>query len=350
LIKSGNSLLNPPFSHIYVEKDVLSHENTLYIIGKFKKASIIEVDSYKDIFSRPRQDFQLQKKAPKLIVAKKHPPYYYELPELCQRYDDNNYYYTSSILNCVYNCHYCFLQGMHPSANLVVFVNIEDYFESLIGLNKSLNSSDSQENPYSKKITLSVSYDSDLPALENIFPFTHKWLEFARSNKFINIEIRTKSDNYNLISDIEPLENAVLAWTLPPSPIAEKYEINAPSLPARLNSIEKAIEDGWKVRLCFDPILYVENYKEIYSEFFRHVFSIIDAGKITDASLGLFRMPSEYLNKIRKSSLHSDLIYYPFEVKNKVACYGSKTGSELINFTYSEIKRYIPESKIFNWE
>jgi len=30
-------------------------------------------------------------------------------------------------LNCVYDCEYCYLQGMYPSANIVVFVNFEDF-------------------------------------------------------------------------------------------------------------------------------------------------------------------------------------------------------------------------------
>ena len=31
-------------------------------------------------------------------------------------------------MNCVFDCEYCYLKGMYPSANLVVFVNLEDIF------------------------------------------------------------------------------------------------------------------------------------------------------------------------------------------------------------------------------
>ena len=31
------------------------------------------------------------------------------------------------MLNCVYDCRYCFLQGMYRSANYVLFVNYDDF-------------------------------------------------------------------------------------------------------------------------------------------------------------------------------------------------------------------------------
>ena len=32
------------------------------------------------------------------------------------------------MLNCIYDCKYCFLQGMFNSANYLVFVNYQDFF------------------------------------------------------------------------------------------------------------------------------------------------------------------------------------------------------------------------------
>ena len=35
------------------------------------------------------------------------------------------------MFNCIYDCDYCYLQGMYPSANIVVFVNHEDFFDAV---------------------------------------------------------------------------------------------------------------------------------------------------------------------------------------------------------------------------
>ena len=31
--------------------------------------------------------------------------------------------------NCLFDCRYCFLQGMYNSSNFVIFVNYEDFFK-----------------------------------------------------------------------------------------------------------------------------------------------------------------------------------------------------------------------------
>ena len=43
---------------------------------------------------------------------------------------DLNYYF-SHMLNCIYDCRYCFLQGMYRSANYVLFVNYEEFYQQI---------------------------------------------------------------------------------------------------------------------------------------------------------------------------------------------------------------------------
>lgn len=38
------------------------------------------------------------------------------------------------MMNCIFDCEYCYLKGMYPSGNLVVFVNLEDIFAELESL------------------------------------------------------------------------------------------------------------------------------------------------------------------------------------------------------------------------
>ncbi|GIT63906.1 MAG: hypothetical protein Ct9H300mP22_3060 [Gammaproteobacteria bacterium] len=42
-------------------------------------------------------------------------------------FEEGASYYFSHMLNCVYDCRYCFLQGMYRSANYVLFINYEDF-------------------------------------------------------------------------------------------------------------------------------------------------------------------------------------------------------------------------------
>ena len=62
------------FSHIYVEDQVRDLALSKLVLKKFKNSEIIQIRHYKDIFNRTNQDFQVQKRTMKLILAKKTGP------------------------------------------------------------------------------------------------------------------------------------------------------------------------------------------------------------------------------------------------------------------------------------
>ena len=116
----------PDFSHIYVESQSIDSDIAEQSFKRFPKAKIIEIEDYKKIFNKNGQDFQIQKLSTKLILAKKQPPFIYPATDIIQDSGFSNFYYCTPILNCIYNCEYCFLQGMYSSANIVVFTNTEE--------------------------------------------------------------------------------------------------------------------------------------------------------------------------------------------------------------------------------
>ncbi|OPJ62273.1 SPL family radical SAM protein [Clostridium oryzae] len=328
-------LWNSSFSHIYVEREVINHKTAKRIISMFNSSSIIEINHYKDMFCRSHQNFALQKNAPKLILAAKKDNYIYEGSPMCDDFGNDNFYYTSSVMNCIYNCEYCYLQGMYPSANIVIFVNIEDTIQEVERILKE------------KSMYLCVSYDTDLMSLENITGFVHKWLELTEKHKNLKIEIRTKSSNFSAIRDVKSMDNAILAWTLSPDLVAGKYEKNTPGLQARLSSIVETMKAGWKVRLCFDPLLYISDWQKIYGDFVDQVFSNVDSNRILDVSIGVFRVSKEYMKKIKKINMCSELLAYPYETVNGVCSYNKKHSDELINYVVNKVEQCVPKEKVF---
>ncbi len=333
--QSGSSLLHDKFSHIYIEKQAKGHPVTKSILEKFPNAVNIETDHYKDIFNRNNQDFQTQKASQKLILAVKRDKLIYEGAKVCQNFGHKHFYYTSSVLNCIYNCDYCYLQGMFPSANIVVFVNIEDYLAQVELLLK--------EHP----IYLTVSYDTDLLAFEGIYPFTAQWIGFAGKSPGLTVEIRTKSANYKAISHLKPNENTILAWTISPDEIAGRHEKNTPSLASRLDAVKNALWDGWKVRLCFDPLLVTDNWETIYARCIDETFKAVEGKNINDISIGVFRMASNYLKKIKKANPGSIPAHYPYECVNGVYSYPDDIKQRLTDFVYCRISNYIDKERIF---
>ena len=164
----NRSYYNPPFSHIYVEREVAEDPETKRIFAQFPQAEVIAIDHYKDVFCRSRQDYVRQHAVQNLILAAKHGELLYTGAPVCQSFGNEHFYYTSCVMNCVFDCEYCYLKGMYPSANLVVFVNLEDIFAEV------------EKRLAAHPVYLCVSYDTDLLALEHLTGYAARWIEFVR--------------------------------------------------------------------------------------------------------------------------------------------------------------------------
>lgn len=322
------------FSHIYVEKRAYEFPITHKLLDRFKYANIVTIDHYKNVFNRSKQDFWRQKESQNIILAVKDEPYLYEGPDICEDFGNKNFYYASTMLNCIYDCHYCYLQGMYQSANIVIFVNIEDFFRAV-----------DRELSYLESMYLCISYDTDLLALEGLIPYSREWIEFASARENLLIELRTKSANYNSIRDMEAHPNIILAWTLSPEEIIDRYEGHTPSLSARMDAVGQALDDGWKVRLSLEPIIKVKNWEQIYTEFIYKIGTTLPIDKIYDINIGVFRMSRDYFKKISKNRLDTDIFSYAVDIDNGVACYGEE---EYIKEAVArELFKYYPSRKVY---
>ena len=241
-------LLNRSFSHIYIEREAKKYLESKQIIEKFPKAQIVEIEDYKEVFSRNNQNFSLQKKTPKLILAVKKENYLYEGAKVCESFGNENFYYSSSILNCIYDCEYCYLQGVYSSGNIVIFVNLEDMFQEIEEILKS------------KSMYICISYDTDLMALEEVTGFVKRWYEFVDKHKNLKIELRTKSASIKVFQNLKPTPNFIIAWTISPKEFAQKHERGAVSFDMRIKAAKSLIESGWNIRVCFDPMIKIENF------------------------------------------------------------------------------------------
>lgn len=322
-------MYNKHFSHIYVEKEILENENTKNILDKFKNAQIVEIAHYKDIFNRTKQDWLVQKKSQKLILAKRKENFLYKADSnITPDFGHKNYFYNALVFNCIYDCHYCYLQGMYPSAHAVCFVNIDDYFkatsEKLIELNN---------------IYLCISYDSDILAFESFLNYAKLWIEYTRKNPSLTIEIRTKSNNVNALKDLIPCNNVILAWTLSPEEITKEFEERTPSLSARIKAIKIAVDKGWKVRLCLDPLINTNDFNEVYSKFIVDLSNSLDLNLLNNIYIGCFRLNKTFLKRMqekRKSKLFIPE-WQNYELNSEIYSYKSEVEVKMKDFVFNEL-------------
>lgn len=319
------------FSHLYIEEAARDMPDTQAVIARFPDAERIVIDDYKHVFNRPRQDFQAQKRAMKLILSCKKDQFIYDGSPYAPNFGAQNFYYNTLILNCLYNCDYCYLQGMYPSANVVAFVNTQPFFAAADRILREKGS-----------LYLAISYDTDLLAFERILPHCQRWIDWAETRENVTIELRTKSANFANIARATAPKNTILAWTLSPAAISAKYEARTPSLKARLTAMAAAAEAGWRIRICIDPVLPIPDWRQHYGELIAAIFEKLPAAAIHDVSLGVFRMNADYLGQLRKSRFDSDILFYPYQREGDASTCSPELRREMLD----TLAAVIPHPKI----
>lgn len=333
---------NPPFSHIYVEKGVREHPRARRILERFPAASVVMIDHYKDVFCRRGQNFVMQQKSRSLILAARRGTLLYPGAPVCQSFGNEYFYYASCIMNCVYDCEYCYLKGMYPSGNMVLFVNLEDYFHQV------------SERLGEHALYLCISYDTDLMAAEPIAGYTGEWISFARTQLSrpnpLKLEIRTKSADSLFWSEHTPVPGMIYAITLSPQAVIDACEHSTPSLRRRIASARQALQRGFAVRLCFDPMIFCRDWERHYDEMLGQVFAEIDPKLLTDVSVGTFRVSQDYLKKMRKNRPDSAVVQFPYENDSGVYHYSRALTDKMEGFLVKQLREKLPEEKIFLWE
>lgn len=331
----------PVFSHIYIEKEILSHPRTRQLLERFPGIPRIEIDHYKDVFCRQKQDYGLQQRSRKLILAGRREHFLYEGAPVCQDFGNRHFYYSSCVMNCIYDCEYCYLKGMYPSGHLVVFVNLEDYFRAV--------AQKLREHP----VYLCVSYDSDLAALEKLLGTCELWTEFAAKHPDLTIEIRTKSANGAMWDRQEPLPNIVYAFTLSPQRIVEQSEHQTPSAQARVSCAVEGMAKGFPVRLCFDPMLYCADWQQEYGSLLQQIDRELEERQMTweqvrDVSVGTFRISKEYMRILRAKEPDSLVTQFPYENVDGVYQYPPKLKQQMEQWMIEELSGRISKECIYH--
>jgi len=247
---------------IYIEEAILQHPRVLDILARFPQARKITCGRYGEVFNPKAQNFRLQKQQPALILAEKYKNFALPAP-LGYGIGAARNYYFSHMLNCLYDCRYCFLQGMYQSANYVLFVNYEDFQQDIRQL--CFDSPDEDLHFFS-------GYDCDSLALEPVTGFAEQFLPFFATLPNAWLELRTKSTQVRSLLNREPLPRCIVAFSLSPDQIAAKVEDKAPSLERRMDALVKLQEQGWQIGLRFDPLIYQSGYREQYRQLFEQVF------------------------------------------------------------------------------
>ena len=322
---------------IYIEDDVRDHPRTLSILSKIKAARTIPIKRFGEIFNQRSQSFRIQKSNPALILAQKYGGHVLPAPTGFGIGGTKNYYF-SHMYNCVYDCRYCFLQGMYVSANYVVFVNYEDFdseIETIIN-----------QHP-DEEVTFFSGYDCDSLALENITGFARHILPVFENHPTSLLEFRTKSVQVNPLTSVKALSNCIIAYSLLPDLISKALDHRAPSIKRRIETMQKLAQQGWMIGLRLDPLIHGRNWKHLYRNLIEDVFQVIPQKSIHSVSFGPLRFPKAMHRQIFKLYPDEPLFTGPLHQRGSIVAYRSDIEDEMTDFCRQVFAKFIPDSIVF---
>ncbi|HVS00249.1 MAG TPA: DNA photolyase [Thermoanaerobaculia bacterium] len=318
---------------IYVEEEILNHPRTLQIQSRFPDAEVVPCSRYGEVFNRRAQSFRLQKRRPSLILARKHRNFVHDTPEGYGIRGARNLYFTH-MLNCIYDCRYCFLQGMFRSAHYVVFVNYEDFQWEI---EERIRAAQGQP------LYFFSGYDCDSLALEPVTRFAATFVPFFARFPQAWLELRTKSTQVKPLLDWDAaVPNVVVAFSFTPAEVQEALEHLTPSVDRRIRALERLQERGWKLGLRFDPLIYTEDFRDRYRRLFAQIFERVRPESLHSVSLGPFLLPDAFFRTVGRLYPEEPLFAGPLEETAGSVAYRRDLEAEMVGQCTEDLLRHIP--------
>ena len=321
---------------IYVESALRAHPLATALGTRFPAARVIECDHYGEVFNRRRQHFRAQKSAPSLLVAEKTGRRVLPVPA-GYGLDGADGYYFSHMLNCLYDCRYCFLQGMFRSAHYVLFVNYEDFMQDICAI----------AGATTQPVWFFSGYDCDSLALEPVTGFAAAFLPLFEELDNAWLELRTKSTQVAALLARTPCERVVTAFSLSPDIVADRFESRTPQLARRLSAAARLADAGWPIALRFDPVILVEDFFKHYGTFFDRVCTALDGVRPHSITLGAFRLPPDYFQRMQRMFPDEALFAGTLEQDRGGVTYPSGDRLRMLDWCRDEIAARWPQTPLY---
>jgi spore photoproduct lyase len=289
------------FQKIFVEKRIFNKTETELILNKFPKEKVVVINDHRNIFDLLPRSHSVEKKKKNLILAdydglivKEAPPAY--------GFSSLPHFYFIHAKNCIYECQYCFLQGYFKSPDILIHLNYDKLCSALkSSFQEHSNGAWYHAGEFSDSLALS-SITNELPYLFNLFK--------SFPNHFL--ELRTKSANIKSLLKLKPTNNIIVSFSLSPKSSAKDYDLRASSVNARIAVMKRLAEKGYILGIHFDPIIYSENYIELYSELINEIVQNINVQSIKYFSIGTVRFTKEVFQQLKTNYPDSNIFQRQF--------------------------------------
>ncbi len=322
---------------IYYEERVKEYELGKELLEKYKDVPKFLIESHNNIEEmrkKENREFPRMKRNLILGIRKTH--------KFVPNNKISNYLvpYTSS--GCIAMCLYCYLVcNYNKCAYLRIFVNRDEMLNKII---KTANESE-------QELVFEIGSNSDL-ILENIVTGNLRWTieNFSKSEKGY-ITFPTKFDMVDDILNVKGKDRVIIRMSVNPKEIIERVEFGTSPLEKRVEAINKLKNAGYRVGILIAPVIFVDNWKELYEELIRYLNKNLTEEVKKDLFFEVIFMTYSYIHrKINEEAFPGAINLYSQELmtgrgKGKYT-YKQEQRKNGEDFLHELLNKYFPGNKI----
>jgi len=328
-------MFNPKI--IYYEKEIENYQLGKELIEKYKEVPKIIIENHNNIEEmRKKSNKEFAKIKTNLIIGTRKTHKYVENHKV----SDYLVPYTSS--GCTAACMYCYLVcNYNKCAYLRLFVNREQMLEKII---KTAEKSE-------KELTFEIGSNSDL-ILENTITNNLIWtIENFKNTKKGKLTFPTKFDMVEPILNLDHRGKIIIRMSVNPEEIINKVEFGTSRLEGRIKAINKLKEAGYDVGILIAPVIFVENWKELYSELIQKLSKELSEEVKKEAFFEIIFMTYSYVHtKINEEAFPNAINIYNKELMTGRGrgkyWYKEEIRKEGEKFFREKLNKYFPQNKI----
>ena len=322
---------------IYYEKEIQNYELGRQLLQQYKEVPKLIIENHNNIEEmrkKSNKEFAEMKKNLIIGVRKTH--------KFIENHKVSDYLvpYTSS--GCTAACMYCYLVcNYNKCAYLRLFVNREQMLDKII---KSAEKSE-------KELTFEIGSNSDL-VLENSITNNLVWtIENFRNSKKGKLTFPTKFDMIDPILLLEHQGKIIIRMSVNPEEIINKVEFGTSRLNGRILAINKLREAGYKIGILIAPVIFVENWKQLYLELIQMLSEELTEKVKKDVFFEIIFMTYSYVHtKINEEAFPNAINLYDKELmtgrgKGKY-WYKTQIRNDGEKFFREKINKYFPKNEI----
>ena len=237
-----------------------------------------------------------------------------------------------AVESCGFDCSYCTIQSFYKQEKITFDSSFTQKLKSLkLEQDRTYHIGTGQSSD-------SLMWGNKEGVLDALF-------DFARSNKNIILEFKTKSDNIKYFLENEVPSNIICTWSLNTPVIIENEEHLAASLEKRIGAARALADKGVIVGFHFHPIVEYENYLHDYKKVYDELIENFKPEEVSLISMGTLTFIKPVIQKLRQRNFKSKILQMPFDDAAGKASYPMDIKEEMFTHAYNSFKPW--HKKVF---